>query len=318
MTLVLNAIYGLSLVVIHALLLGDASSMQGERASASSDEGSEYRSSEYGQDRRVQDFGSTAARDAPTSHHASWLLQLVDLDIGWGHELLGFDDYNCLLSGLLYGIIVVCLCAYMFNAVMTGGPTLPTTSRWFVAFMNLEIVLFVALALAKLPKACRIQEEFLPKLEMECSLFRFLYVQRVAVMALVAGFGCWVFSSLAYFLSFGFQAIDRPEYAQHLEMHEAHAQAAQHGVDPSFAPVPAHHLAAASMAGTSKMLASFDRRPVGEAIHVGPNSMGTGSRPPMRTSYNIPRASTSQASTTTSDSRTLEYHPLIKQPVALF
>jgi hypothetical protein len=290
--------------------------------------------------------GNTASSTAPPSH-ASWFLQLVDLDIGWGHELLGFDDYSCLLSGLIYGIMVVCLCMFMLNSVHSGGARLPTTSRWFVAFMNLEIVLFVGIALAKLPKLCKIQQEFLPNLEMDCELLRFLYVQRIFIMTMIAGFGCWVFSSLAYFLAFGFQAIDRPEYADHLEIHEAHAQAMQAGQQgDGFATIPEDHpamaslghqqRAAGSMAPGSRMsLAppsmtggrSFARRPVGEPVQVGSRASmaagrpGTGSMLPgqnaPRTSYNIPRASSSQVTSASSRSQA-ETQPFIKQPIAVF
>jgi len=244
------------------------------------------------------------------------MLQLVDLDIGWGHRLLGFDDFSCLISGLVYGVIIVLLCAYMFHAVIAGGKSLPTTSRWFVAFMNLELVLFVGLMLAKMPKLCAIQDQFMQRLEMDCSLLRFLYVQRACVMVLVGGFCCWVFSSLAYFLSFGFQAIDRPEYAEHLELHD---QTAQQGA-PARSPLGF---------GTPPMAAppqSFARRPVGEAIHVGPRSTvanltrasgSSSAAAPQRTSYNIPRVSSSITTTATSQSHAEMQH-LIKPPVAVF
>lgn len=39
--------------------------------------------------------------------------------------------------------------------------------------MNLEIVVFVGIALAKLPKLCKIQQQYMPKLAMDCELLRF-------------------------------------------------------------------------------------------------------------------------------------------------
>lgn len=317
MVLCFNGMYGLSMVVVHALLLGDMPEV-GEipyHTDPPSRSGNRYL--------------SDASPDALGEDiHHEWLLQLMDLDIGWSHELLGFDDESCLIGGLIYGVIVTLSCGYMFHAVLTGGSYLPMTSRWFVAFFNLEIVLFVGLALAKLPKLCKIQDKFLPRLEMNCNVLRFLYLQRVAIMTLVAGFGCWVFSSLAYFLAFGFQAIDRPEYADHLEMHDNQADAQQGRSAPQMG----------MMGGTPShtQLQSFNRSPVGEAVNVGPRSsfaqrgarslggsaMSTRMPPGPyaggggggRTSYNIPRASSSMTTATSQ----AETQALIKPPVAVF
>jgi hypothetical protein len=266
--------------------------------------------------------------------------------------LLGFDDYTCLMCGLLYGIVVVCASGYMLNAVLAGGTKLPQVSRWFVAFMNFEIVAFVGIALAKLPKLCKVQNEYLPKLEMQCELLKFLYIQRIAFLTIVAGFSCWVFSSLAYFLAFGFQAIDRPEYADHLDLHEAHAGAEQAGQQHHglFGAIPENYPAASfahSLAapGTRQSMApgsirSLNPRPVGEAIQVGPlaGSRAAGSRAGslraleamssrdiassggLRPSYNIPRASSSLTTSASSSPGGYggETQPFIKNPVAVF
>lgn len=264
-----------------------------------------------------------------------WLLQLADLDIGWGHKLLGFSDYTCLFFGLLYGIVIVVATGYMFYTVLHGGISLPITARWFVAFMNLEIVLYLLVVLCKMPKLCSIQNGFLPRLEMDCDLLRFLYLQRVALYTLLASVCCWVFSSLAYFLAFGFQVIDHPGYADQLEDHSnamlSQGPQTSNSVAPSAGFTP-HSLRSQARPGTQGSLAANrGGGPVGNAFRVGPSASfagGPGSRPPssmsmaprggasqsQRTSYNIPRASSSMVTSTTSHS----HAALIKPPVAIF
>eukprot|EP00928_Gymnodinium_smaydae_P071980 TRINITY_DN55438_c0_g1_i1.p1 TRINITY_DN55438_c0_g1~~TRINITY_DN55438_c0_g1_i1.p1 ORF type:complete len:359 (+),score=53.23 TRINITY_DN55438_c0_g1_i1:156-1232(+) len=332
--LVANLLYGLTLVVIHAILLGDMYEpgyTTGEvthSSSAGGLRGAERRLSQpvdpYAS--RLGDPETTPAPPSNSGKQHRWMLQLLDLDIGWGHELLGFDDYSCLMSGLIYGVVIVLASAYMFHAVLFGGQNLPLTSRWFVAFLNLEIVLYIGLMLAKLPKLCRIQATHLPKLEMDCELLRFLYVERAAVGLILAGLGIWVFSSLAYFLAFGFQAIDRPEYAEHLEIHDFHHGDAGPGAystsnrqgPPMMSVKPPAQSMRSQHSSFAPQTQSFARHP-----HPGTQSAmaargSTLAVPgPQRTSYNIPRASSSMVTTATSRSQA-ESHPLIKPPVAVF
>ena len=75
----------------------------------------------------------------------------MDLDIGWGHRLFGFDDQSDLIAGnrdllglkkpiagLIYGVVIILVCAWTFhqiNSIRMGGEcvALPTASRWFGA-----------------------------------------------------------------------------------------------------------------------------------------------------------------------------------------
>eukprot|EP00913_Durusdinium_trenchii_P026443 g24809.t1 len=100
------------------------------------------------------------------------------------------------LRGLIYGVVIILVCAYTFhqiNSVRIGGEclNLPTASRWFVAFMNLELLLYLGLVLVKLPLICRMQAEFMPNLTMECEVQRFMYLQRVVCSIIAASLCIW-------------------------------------------------------------------------------------------------------------------------------
>eukprot|EP00927_Polykrikos_kofoidii_P057383 TRINITY_DN51503_c0_g1_i1.p1 TRINITY_DN51503_c0_g1~~TRINITY_DN51503_c0_g1_i1.p1 ORF type:complete len:348 (+),score=31.38 TRINITY_DN51503_c0_g1_i1:95-1138(+) len=321
--LVMNAAYGLVLVVIHALLLGKQEDIVTTTRAP-------------GVPVPAVPAGATPKEGL---HDNVWFLQLLDLDLSFGHKLLGNNDFTCLLFGLIYGIIILVACGYMVQQVQHGGPHVAVSSRWFVAFMNLEIVIYIGLVLCKFPIVCFLDENFLTRLEMDCDLQRFLYVQRVVVYLVVAGICCWTFSSLAYFLAFGVDAINRPDFADHLDLHDAQTNVAggeqSNGLLPSMnffrsAGRPqsqGYHV-------TSRVPVQSGRLPVGEAVSVAPHSMSqlpmttrgslqpqsrvslAGS--PQRTSYHIPRASSSMATTMTTHSQAAETHALIKPPVAIY
>ncbi|CAE7278833.1 unnamed protein product [Symbiodinium natans] len=215
--LVLNALYGLCLVIVHALLLGEIDKEQGAQGAA---------------DRHVVNPGMQPRQGLPQlpppvkNEGVGWLIQLLDLDIGWGHRLLGFDDQSDLIAGLVYGIIIICICAYTFqqiNAPRVGGEcvNLPTVSRWFVAFMNLELLLYLGLVAIKLPLLCKLQAEFMPNLGMECEVQRFMFLQRVLFLTVAASMCIWVFSSYAFSLTFGNVTMDQPEFAEQLDIRDA-------------------------------------------------------------------------------------------------
>lgn len=289
--LVFNSMYGLCMMVLHALSLGGGLLV----AQKGSEDTSESRSEDTSESRRRRGGNIDDRRLAgdivlPDDASHEWLLQLIELDLGWVHTPLGFDDGTCLIGGLVYGLVIFCLSGYMFHAVRSGGSNLPMTSRCFVAFMNLEISIFICLALTKLPHLCEIQAKFYPKLHMECPVLRFTFLQHVTSMTLLAGFGCWIFSSFSYFLAFGFQEIDRPEYADHLEIHDHHA-ASQEGGSPS-------QMNMLRDSHTQRLSAS----PVGSAVHVEPRTWsplgikaaaGSG-----RTSYGFSRSTTLSTDTT--------------------
>lgn len=302
--LVVNAAYGLCMVVIHAILLGKL----GEYEEDSHHERGEHAFGEH-----------------------RWMRDLVDLDFSWGHRLLGFDDASCLFAGLVYGIVIIVACGYMFNEVHNGGSKLAMTSRWFVAFMNLEIFLYVTLVLVKLPKLCKLQDRYLPQLEMKCELQRFLYLNRVVVILIIAGVCCWIFSSLSYFLMFGFNTpIDHPDHARMLDLHEQQlaAQRQQSKAPPSNASLqrggaPPSTRQSLVGAPVSTVRGSMAHGSVHPSLPVPRTSMRPGSvagsmrGAPSRTSYTIPRASSSMV-TSASDYSHPETQSLIKPPVAIY
>jgi len=290
-----NAFYGLALVVVHALLLG------------------EYKKG-----------GSTQSTKGISSH---WLLQLVDLDIGWSHRLLGFPDYNCLVCGMIYGILVLVLSSYMCHAVLkehTGN--IPGTARWFVAWMNLEIILYVGIVLAKLPKLCKVQKAYLLALNMNCDLLRYMYLQRVVIFLVSASLGIWIFGSFAYWVTFGDAAIDQPHFAEIPE--DDNDGPRKSGYQRRFLRTPGNRTSVSpnsvSMTAPARSTVSMPR-PAGQpglqrsvhsmqAMRGGMSMVG-----PPRAAHSmsfVPRQSSSMVTSTTDHSQA-ETRSLIRPPVAV-
>jgi len=313
--LVINAFYGLALVVVHALLLGevgkdDAGGEVGGQATPAAAPAQEA----YGGRRMAEE----------RNEGVGWLVQIIDLDIGWGHRLMGFDDETNLVAGLIYGIVIICVCAYMFHSVQTGGGGLglPTTCRWFVAFMNLELLIYVGVVLVKLPELCKMQAKYMPNLNMECSVQRFMFLQRMAVYITGASLCVWVFASFAFSLTFGNAAMDRPEFQHELDYRDA--------VNTGKAPPQSHHGPPTGLAPPSPYQTRHDTRHsvspptrqslVGGAVHAPSFQSQRSGAGAHRTSYNIgsmARAGSSYVSTT-SDNSHPETQALIKPPLHVF
>jgi len=182
-----DAFYGIVLVVLHAVLLGEV----------------------------VEPSPSTSGGQQVMP----WWLQIADLDLGFGHKLLGISDHSNMVSGLVYGIVVTVFCSYMLLAMSDiHSPSLPAKTRWFTAFAHLQILLFVAITLVKLPKLCHpIQKEYLTHLDMECNVLWSVYVQSVVSIVILLSLGTWIFASFSFTLTYGSgadAAVDRPEYRQ--------------------------------------------------------------------------------------------------------
>lgn len=297
--LIINAIYGICLIVIHSLLLGEP------QAAVPTPAQSPYPSAV-----------PVAIKPGDGSH---WFLQLMDMDISWGHNLMGLDNETNLVGGLVYGIIIVLLCGYMFYAIFQAGATLPTTTRWFCAFMNLELIVYVGLAIIKIPKLCKMQATYLDDLYMECKVLQLTFVER-AIALLIAGSLCtWIFSSFAYNIGQNYSGTyERANLANVMD-------------DPSQIRRPGGLSSQLSLSGRDMSLmsrhnlAGVSQMPNPRFDMVGgPVSVAAGGSVRMpagqqRTSYNIgmARASSSHVSSTT-DRSYPEMQALIKPPVAIF
>lgn len=196
--LVLDAFYGLVLVIVHALLLGEVGELEMLVIATTTAGGS---SADY----RGDSSPSPALRGGGSSATllTNWYLQMLDLDLAFAHNLLGFSDYWCLLVGLTYGILVLLICSYTLHAVIHGGPATHAATRWFVAFAHFQLAAYCALALVKVGKVCADQSKFLPMLAMSCQVLRYEYLEQCAVRLVLGALCCWVFASYAYLLSHG-------------------------------------------------------------------------------------------------------------------
>jgi hypothetical protein len=131
------------------------------------------------------------------------MLELQDLELAWGHELLGTTDSTCLSAGLLYGIVVILLSIGMLYMVATGHALTSKYAHWFVAIFHIEIILFVLVFIAKMPKLCQAQKLYWPKLAMECEVLMFTHFERSLVLIAIGSLCTWIFSSFAFFLQQG-------------------------------------------------------------------------------------------------------------------
>jgi len=184
--------YGVLLVVLHAVLLG-----------------------------QVKDPSQT---QTAKQQIMPWWVQFADLDFGFGHDLLGLGDHANLVMGLVYGLVVLAICSYMLLAVSShvnsNSSSLPSKTRCFTAFAHLQVVLFFAMSLVKLPKLCGpLQTRYLTDMHMECNVLWTVYLQNVVSIVVSMSLGTWVFGSFSFVLTYGSDAqsaIDRPEYRDSL------------------------------------------------------------------------------------------------------
>jgi hypothetical protein len=172
---------------------------------------------------------------------------MLDFDVGWGHRLLGFSDHVNLVSGLVYGIVIIVTCAMLLFAILMStaesetGSSLPHTSRWFVFFLNLQVLFYILLVMCKLPRLCYIKDHYYPSLDLDCGFLRYLLLEHAVFIISFASFCIWIFSSYAYVLTFGDSSgADKPNFSQQLEtmlnMEDIHAMERRMGVESYLQP----------------------------------------------------------------------------------
>lgn len=186
--------------------------------------------------------GSPARDGGDTQPHEAWHLQMMDFEIGWGHRLLGLSDHVNLVSGLVYGAVIVFLCTCMLfyiglraSSGETGG-AFPHVARWFVFFLNLQMFLYVLLVFTKMPKLCYIQKHYYPALDYDCTFLRYLQLEHGVTVISLFSFAIWTFSSYAYVLTFGDSSkADKPDFTHQLEtmlnMDDVHAAERRMGLE---------------------------------------------------------------------------------------
>eukprot|EP00930_Biecheleria_cincta_P039940 TRINITY_DN27408_c0_g1_i1.p1 TRINITY_DN27408_c0_g1~~TRINITY_DN27408_c0_g1_i1.p1 ORF type:complete len:443 (+),score=23.16 TRINITY_DN27408_c0_g1_i1:40-1329(+) len=263
------------------------------------------------------------SRRLAESDSSGWMLEIMDLDLSWGHKLMGFDNQSNLVAGLAYGLVIITICSLMFYNLHAGGPNLPAHSRWFIAFMNVEMLLYVGLVLIKLPRLCRLQSEWMPGLYMNCPVQRFAFFQRASCIVIVGSFCIWIFSSFSYSLTFGHGAVlDHPDFGHQLDHRDAHITGKHaNGAGPPYGAGP--H-------GPQHSQAPPSRQSISSGVHAPqPHNAPRGMVPlaslppprpqrnPQRTSYHIGNMARAGSSTVSYDSDN-ELQPLIKPPLHIF
>jgi len=170
--LIINIIYGLALIIIHALI-----------------------SSEVAADDTSEGSKGTLDRG-----YDSWMLEMQDLNFAWAHRLLGLGEHFCLWLGLLYGVLVVVVSLVVLHQVCHHGTQVASLSQYFVAVLHVELILYVGISLAKLPRLCTMQEQYWAHLHMDCGVLKFMFLEKM-VLCLAGGSLCtWIFASFAFFV----------------------------------------------------------------------------------------------------------------------
>jgi len=311
--------YGLAMVVVHALLLGE----QGI-AVANGNGGEDYQ-------RRPHTPGAD-----------NWFLQLLDLDIAWAHRLLGFEDYWCVLAGLIYGIIIICLCVFTLQAVVHGGPKSIHVARWFVAFMHVELILYGGLVLVKFPKLCDLRRDFLPLLSSACAVLRYTYFERAVIRLFLGSLALWIFGSYAHVAAKGDHYVDNHhiriegEEEDDVHSHQPYQYRGPH-TQAAFgaAPRPGANM---SMSAPYKVNAASNSHLVGQPMHnshlvgqpmrsLGPSAVQMSAShhqsafstvPRAHSSVMVlPRATSSNITSVSQGSHAMETSALIRPPIAI-
>lgn len=233
MIVLVDAMYGLMLVVVHALLLGERHKFtSGVEREAEFNEGSVSVTPApavpagpkggtvqggpvNGQRLLLEIAEAGIARflsAEPHRHGDQWFLQILDLDYAWAHGVMGMGDFLLNILGLLYGIAILLVCSFMLHAVLTSSRTTAVVSRWFMMFLHLELALYVVLVVVKMPMLCKIKDHFLTLMDENCSVLRFMFFERAMVRIIAGSLACWVFSSFAYLLAWGDSVVDDVRY----------------------------------------------------------------------------------------------------------
>jgi len=195
MIILLNAFYGFMMVVVHVFIFREP---RGVMAAMETIEGKAA----------VPVAAVVPGSDTVIAHKHNWYLQVVDLDLAWAHGVLGFNDWYLCMLGLSYGVIIIAFSLFVLHAVVTAGRTAAVISRWFMMFLHMELFLYVAVVLIKLPLLCRIKHHFLTLMNEDCTVLRFMFAERALSRIIIGSLCCWVFSSFAYLLAWGDATVD--------------------------------------------------------------------------------------------------------------
>jgi hypothetical protein len=213
-------------------------------------------------------------------------------------------------------------------------------------FLHLELILYVALVIIKLPSLCSHKmSNFLNLMQEDCSVLRCMYAERAISRIIIGSLCCWVFSSFAYLLAWGDPAVDDPqiEMQSNASNQDMRLQAFREGRVPTAGAVVASSASPALSNYPPRGLASFKEDPyapryVGDAVsvsskyepqyagtsksfhgagssfHGGGSFVGTSGRYPA-SQYVMPRASSSMQSQ--QSEATAERQMLIKPPIVI-
>lgn len=173
LALILNALYGLGVVMLHALLLSE-------------------------NHKQVNGFVATPNGLPVGTTRDHWLMQFIDLDLSWGHRLMGFDDFKCLISGLGYGLLIIVATIFALNSLCKADSARPVALAYFVVFAHFELVMYFAVNLAKYPQLCKLRREYYPSLEATCDVLRFAFVERCVFGLFLGSMVLWIVGSFAY------------------------------------------------------------------------------------------------------------------------
>jgi len=218
--ILLNAIYGIFMVVVHVFIFRERSTIMSAMAASS---GALAPVTAAPLAAPVIDGGGISSR-----HNHNWYLQIVDLDIAWAHGVLGLGDWYLCMLGLIYGLIIIFFSTFVLNAVVGRGPSSGVVSRWFMMFLHLELILYICLVFTKLPLLCDIKKHFLTLMDEDCNVLRFMFFERAVLRIAIGALCSWVFSSFAYLLAWGDAAVDDATNGDDLDLDHRHT-AGWHG-----------------------------------------------------------------------------------------
>lgn len=189
MIILLNGCYGILLVMVHMFISQEPPKDYGLMAAPT--------------DGSMMTTASPLEKVLTDHSTFSVYKQILDLDYGLAHGILGLNDgYLCTL-GFIYGITIFGFSSFVLYTVLAVTRTAAVISRWFMMFLHLELIIYVITVLIKLPLLCQMKQHYLTLMDMDCSVLWYMFFERAAFRIILMSLCCWVFSSFAYLLAWG-------------------------------------------------------------------------------------------------------------------
>jgi len=214
--LVLSVIFGITLIVVHAFVLGE-----------------------------IVDYNKN--NEIPKHN---WLLQQLDLDLLWYEQCGDGKEMECVAAGCTFGTLVTIISLLGLGCSHKGG-----AFKVLTFFCAVQVLVYVAMTLVKYPMICADRHKMYGSLEKRCVVLSFLYLERAAIGGIIGLWGIMTFISVIRYPSADELVDDEDTDADSTQnlsskLKESYQSLAQDQNAQNQYPVP-HHAQSSSYAASS-------------------------------------------------------------------